>query len=149
MYSLVVNHLSRASPSDAQARTELIGGVLAAACVVVSALGRRLDETGAVEGGSLDVAGGEQVFAPARSMAPRSRRYVTSSASSLSPRAAVAEAEDVAANAKRVAARAALYERTSHTHVEGEKARREKTAALATAMAHSGAAGAAAQLAAA
>ena len=63
-------------------------------------------------------------------------------------RAAVAEAEDVAANAKRVAARAALYERTSHTHVEGEKARREKTAALATAMAHSGAAGAAAQLAA-
>ena len=47
-------------------------------------------------------------------------------------RAAVAEAEDVAANAKRVAARAALYERTSHTHVEGEKARREKTAALAT-----------------
>ena len=63
-------------------------------------------------------------------------------------RAAVAEAEDVAANAKRVAARAALYERTSHTHVEGEKARREKTAALATAMAHSGATGAAAQLAA-
>jgi len=55
-------------------------------------------------------------------------------------RAAVAEAEDVAANAKKVAARAALYERTSHTHVEGEKARREKTAALATAMAHSGAA---------
>ena len=55
-------------------------------------------------------------------------------------RAAVAEAEDVAANAKQVAARAALYERTSHTHVEGEKARREKTAALATAMAHSGAA---------
>ena len=55
-------------------------------------------------------------------------------------RAAIAEAEDVAANARRVAARAALYERTSHTHTEGEKARREKTAALATAMAHSGAA---------
>ena len=55
-------------------------------------------------------------------------------------RAAIAEAEDVAANAKRVAARAALYERTSHTHTEGEKARREKTAALATTMAHSGAA---------
>ena len=53
-------------------------------------------------------------------------------------RAAIAEAEDVAATAKRVAARAALYERTSHTHTEGEKARREKTAALATAMAHSG-----------
>ena len=66
---LVVNHLSGASPSDAQARTELIGGVLAAACVVVSALGRRLDETGAVEGGSLDVAGGEQVFALAPSLA--------------------------------------------------------------------------------
>ena len=66
---LVVNHLSGASPSEAQARTELIGGVLAAACVVVPTLGRRLDETGAVEGGTLDVAGGEQVFALAPSLA--------------------------------------------------------------------------------
>ena len=39
---LVVNHLSGASPSEAQTRTELIGGVLAAACVVVPTLGRRL-----------------------------------------------------------------------------------------------------------
>jgi hypothetical protein len=66
---LVANHLSGANPSEAQARTELIGGVLAAACVVVPALGRRLDETGAVEGGTLDVAGGEQVFALAPSLA--------------------------------------------------------------------------------
>jgi hypothetical protein len=66
---LVVNHLSGASPSEAQTRTELIGGVLAAACVVVPALGRRLDETGAVEGGTLDVAGGEQVFALAPALA--------------------------------------------------------------------------------
>ena len=66
---LVENHLSGASPSEAQARTELIGGVLAAACVVVPALGRRLDETGAVEGGTLDVAGGEQVFALAPALA--------------------------------------------------------------------------------
>lgn len=66
---LVANHLSSSNPSDAQARTELIGGVLAAACVIVPVLGRRLDETGAVEGGTLDVAGGEQVFALAPSLA--------------------------------------------------------------------------------
>ena len=49
---------------NAQARTELVGAVLAAACVVTPAIGRRLSEANAgVNGGTLDVAGGEQVFA--------------------------------------------------------------------------------------
>lgn len=66
---LVLNHLSSTNLSDAQSRTEVIGGCLAAACVALPALGRRLDETGSVTGGTLDVAGGEQVFALSSSLA--------------------------------------------------------------------------------
>lgn len=47
-----------------QGRTELIGAALSAVCVATPAIGRRLNESGAgVKGGTLDVAGGEQVFA--------------------------------------------------------------------------------------
>ena len=61
---LLVNHLASSNPSDAQARTELIGATLAAACVITPTIGRRLNEANAgVSGGTLDVAGGEQVFA--------------------------------------------------------------------------------------
>ena len=60
---LVANHLASPTPSDAQARTELLGAFLAAACAYAPALGRRLDENRVVAGGAGDVAGGEQVFA--------------------------------------------------------------------------------------
>ena len=61
---LVANHLASSNPSDAQARTELVGAALSAACVATPYFGRRIDEASAgVRGGALDVPGAEQVFA--------------------------------------------------------------------------------------
>eukprot|EP00227_Mantoniella_beaufortii_P010768 CAMPEP_0197576934 /NCGR_PEP_ID=MMETSP1326-20131121/1751_1 /TAXON_ID=1155430 /ORGANISM="Genus nov. species nov., Strain RCC2288" /LENGTH=220 /DNA_ID=CAMNT_0043139917 /DNA_START=48 /DNA_END=707 /DNA_ORIENTATION=- len=61
---LIANHLASKSPPEAQARTELVGALLSAACVATPAIGRRLmEKKGGVKGGTLDVSGGDQVFA--------------------------------------------------------------------------------------
>jgi len=60
---LIVNHSLSVSPSDAQVRTETIGAVLAAACLAIPSLDKRLSESRkGVRADRQDVQGGTQVF---------------------------------------------------------------------------------------
>ena len=59
--------------SQSKARTETVGAILAAACIVTPSFGRRLNENAAINGGTLDVAGGEQVFAIAPGLSDAER----------------------------------------------------------------------------
>ena len=59
--------------SQSQARTETVGAILAAACIVTPSFGRRLNENAAINGGTLDVAGGDQVFAIAPGLSDAER----------------------------------------------------------------------------